>query len=50
MVFEDFEFAGLEEGDRLWKLEVGSGFWRGRCKLLGTVGANDGEPHQIGSD
>ena len=49
MVFEDLELAGLEEGDRLGKLEV-SGFRRSSCELLGAVGANDVETHQIGSD
>lgn len=49
MVFEEFELAGLEEGNRLGKLEIG-GFRRSCRELLRAVGADDGETHQIRSD
>ena len=50
MIFENFEFSGFEEGNRLGKLEVGGRVWRGRGELLPAGGADDVEARQIGSD
>ena len=51
MVFENFDLSRFEEGNCVWELEIGDGRgWRGRGKLLGAVGADDVEAHQIGSD
>ena len=50
MVFEEFEFPGLEEGNGVWELEVCCGVWRGRGEFLPAGGADDVEAHQIRSD
>ena len=50
MIFENFEFAGLEERNGVGELEVGGGVWRGRRQFLPAGGAYDVEAHQIGSD
>ena len=50
MVFENFEFAGLEEGNGVGELEVGGGVWRGRGELWPAGGENDVDARQIGSD
>ena len=50
MIFENFEFSGFKEWNDVGKLEVCGGFWRRRDELLGAVGTDDVEAHQIGSD
>ena len=50
MVFENFEFSGFKKGNCVRELEVCGGFWMRRGELLGAVGADDIEAHQIGSD
>jgi len=43
--------SGFEEGNGVGKLEIGGGrVLRGGGKLLGAVGADDVEAHQIGRD
>ena len=39
MVFENFEFPRLEEGNRLGQMEVGEGVWRVCAEFVGAVGA-----------
>ena len=46
MVFENFEFPRLEEGNRLGQMEVGEGVWRVCAEFVGAVGAYAVKAHQ----
>ena len=50
MIFENFEFAGLEEGNGVGELEVGGGVWRGRRQFLPAGGAYDVEADKLKGD
>ena len=50
MIFENFEFAGLEEGNGVGELEVGGGVWRGHRQFLPAGGAYDVEADKLKGD
>ena len=50
MIFENFEFAGLEERNGVGELEVGGGVWRGRRQFLPAGGAYDVEADKLKGD
>ena len=50
MVFENFEFAGFEEGNFGWRLEIEGKVWRGRDKFLSAVGTDNVQADKLLGD